>query len=95
MSINICRGWDSGLVEPWEYEPLVSSIPALILHGELDPIMAPSYGHDTSKTLSNHFIYEFPNLGHGVMRGSDCALQIGLQFLDDPTTTPDASCMPE
>jgi hypothetical protein len=43
--------------------------------------------------LSNSYLYEFPNLAHGVMRSNDCALNIGLQFLDDPTTEPDASCM--
>ena len=34
--------------------------------------------------------YEFPNKGHGVMRSDECALRIGLQFLDDPWTEPGA-----
>jgi hypothetical protein len=34
-------------------------------------------------------------MGHGVMRVDECALNIGLQFLDDPTTEPDSSCMDE
>jgi hypothetical protein len=27
------------------------------------------------------------------MRSDDCGLEIGLQFLDDPSVEPDASCI--
>jgi hypothetical protein len=45
--------------------------------------------------LANSFVYEFPNLAHGAIRSNRCALEIGLQFLDDPTAEPDASCLAE
>jgi hypothetical protein len=45
--------------------------------------------------LANSFFYEFPNVAHGAMRSNRCALEIGLQFLDDPAAEPDASCLGE
>jgi hypothetical protein len=32
-------------------------------------------------------------MAHGVMRSDPCALQIGLDFLDDPAHEPEASCV--
>ncbi len=42
---------------------------------------------------SASFFYEFPGAGHDVIHSHGCALQIGLQFLDDPTIEPDAACL--
>jgi pimeloyl-ACP methyl ester carboxylesterase len=74
-------------------EPVVSDVPALIFAGQFDPITPSAWGQLAAETLSNSFFYEFPNLGHGVMDSDRCALEIGLQFLDDPTTEPDVCCM--
>jgi hypothetical protein len=48
-----------------------------------------------AETLENSFVYEFSNLAHGAMRSHECPLSIGLQFLDNPSTEPDTSCMDE
>jgi hypothetical protein len=45
--------------------------------------------------LVRRFGYEFPGLAHGIMRSNECGLEIGLQFIQDPTTEPDASCIDE
>jgi pimeloyl-ACP methyl ester carboxylesterase len=90
---SICETWDSGGIRPGEKDPIESSIPALVLTGQYDPITPPAYNWILAQTLSNSFYFEIPGIGHGAMRGSDCALEIGLQFLDDPTTEPDASCL--
>jgi pimeloyl-ACP methyl ester carboxylesterase len=92
---TICETWESGLVMPTGKEPVVSSIPALVLTGQYDPITPPSYNRVVAETLENSFFYEIHGIGHGAMRGNVCALEIGLQFLDDPTTEPDASCIGE
>ncbi|MGD8793488.1 MAG: alpha/beta hydrolase, partial [Anaerolineae bacterium] len=60
---------------------------------QFDPITPSAWGQLAAETLSNSFFYEFPGLGHGVMDSNRCALQIGLQFLDDPTLEPDTSCL--
>jgi pimeloyl-ACP methyl ester carboxylesterase len=89
---TLCEVWGIEPGDPVVNEPIVSDVPALILAGQFDPITPSEWGQLAAETLSNSFFYEFPNLGHGVMTGG-CALEIGLQFLDDPTSEPDASCI--
>jgi pimeloyl-ACP methyl ester carboxylesterase len=74
---------------------VVSDLPALILAGQFDPVTPPEWGQLAAETLSNHFYYEFPAQGHGIMRSDRCGLEIGLQFLENPTSEPDASCVDE
>ena len=90
---TLCESWQSGTAEPSQYEPVVSDIPTLVLAGSYDPITPPAYSRLAAETLSNSFYYEFPAHGHGVMRTGGCGTQIGLAFLDDPTSEPDSSCM--
>ena len=90
---TLCEAWGIEADDPVVNEPVVSDVPALIFSGHLDPITPPAWGQLAAETLSNSFFYEFPALGHGVMDSDPCALDIGLQFLDDPATAPDASCM--
>jgi pimeloyl-ACP methyl ester carboxylesterase len=95
FAFTLCRSWQAGKADPIENEPVVSDIPTLVLAGQYDPITPPAWGRLTAETLSNSFFYEFPGIGHGVMRSSECGLEIGLQFLDDPAAEPDASCLDE
>ena len=90
---SLCEAWAIEPADPVVKEAVVSDIPALLLAGQFDPITPPKFGRLAAETLSNSFFYEFPNMGHGVMDSNRCALEIGLQFLDDPTAEPDASCM--
>ena len=89
----ICGVWQSGQADPVEDEAVVSEIPTLILSGQYDPITPPAWGQLAAETLSHSFFYEFPGIGHGVMRSNQCGLEIGLAFLDDPAAEPDASCI--
>jgi pimeloyl-ACP methyl ester carboxylesterase len=82
-------------VNPIEKEPVVSNLPALVLTGQYDPITPPPYNKQVADSLSNSYFFEIPGIGHGAMRGDDCALAIALQFLDDPSQKPDASCLKE
>ena len=63
------------------------------LSGQYDPITPPAWGQLAAETLSHSFFYEFPGIGHGVMRSNQCGLEIGLAFLDDPAAEPDTSCI--
>jgi pimeloyl-ACP methyl ester carboxylesterase len=89
----VCQSWQSGQADPVEDEPVISEIPTLILSGQYDPITPPAWGRLAAETLDHSFFYEFPGIGHGVMRSNECGLDVGLQFLDDPATEPDASCI--
>jgi pimeloyl-ACP methyl ester carboxylesterase len=93
---ELCDLWLSGTAAPVdaiENTPVESDIPALIFVGSYDPITSPEWARRAAETLSSSYLYEFTNMAHGVMRSDDCALHIGLQFLDDPKAEPDASCM--
>jgi pimeloyl-ACP methyl ester carboxylesterase len=88
-----CAVWN---VEPLGDDvsaPVVSDIPTLVMSGEFDPNTPPSGGDVVAETLSNSYVYTFPGISHGVLSGSLCAQSIMLDFLDDPTHQPDASCM--
>ncbi len=90
-----CEFWGAGKAAPVENQAVVSDVPALIFAGQFDPITTPEWGQLAAGTLSHSHYFEFPNMGHGVMRTDPCALRIGLQFLDDPLNEPDASCLAE
>jgi pimeloyl-ACP methyl ester carboxylesterase len=92
-SLDICRLWNIPPAASIENEAVVSNIPVLIYAGLHDPITPPSYAEAAAATLSRHYYYLFPNAAHGVMRSDTCALQIGLDFLENPAHEPDHACM--
>ena len=90
---SICQDWGARRAGPVENEPVISSVPALVLAGEYDPITPPAWGELVAGNLSNSFYFEFPSVGHGVSISGPCPLIITLEFLDNPTSDPDASCI--
>jgi pimeloyl-ACP methyl ester carboxylesterase len=93
LVLGLCEGWEVEPADLIEDEPVVSDVPALVVSGELDPITPPRWAQGAAEHLSNSYYYVFPGYGHGVTRKSECALDIMLQFFDDPTREPDASCI--
>jgi pimeloyl-ACP methyl ester carboxylesterase len=93
VDYDLCAEWGVEPADQVEKEPVVSDVPTLILSGEFDPITPPLWARLAAETLSNSYYYEFPGLGHGIMRSNRCGFQIGQQFLDDPYSEPDASCI--
>jgi pimeloyl-ACP methyl ester carboxylesterase len=90
---DYCAVWN---VEPLSADvavPVVSDIPTLIMSGEFDPNTPPSAGSLVAETLSNSYAYTLPGISHSVLSNSICAQSILLDFLDDPTHEPDASCI--
>ncbi len=88
-----CALWGAGTADPIEDEPVTSTIPTLVLAGEYDPITPPSYGQLAAETLANSTYFEFPGLAHGVTTAGDCPTGIVLDFVADPATAPDGSCI--
>ena len=93
LVLGLCQGWGVEPAAPIENEAVVSDVPALIVSGELDPITPTRWARAAAEHLSNSFFYVFPGFGHGVTRKSECALGLLLEFFDDPTREPDASCI--
>ena len=90
---SVCQGWGAKRAGPIEDEPVISYIPALVLEGEYYPVTPPAWGQLAAGNLSSSFYFEFPAVGHGVSVSGPCPLIITLEFLDNPTSEPDASCI--
>jgi hypothetical protein len=90
-----CKSWGSKGPSLGENKALTSDIPSLIITGRYDPVTPPMYGQQIAKNLSHSYYYEFPNLGHTptATDKSGCAMNIAVEFLDNPTVEPDHSCM--
>ena len=92
---GICQNWPVEQADPAFKQPVVSDIPTLILEGEFDPVTPLIYAEEVKAHLSNSYLFEFPGIGHDVLVASSCSRQIADQFMDDPLSEPDASCLEE
>ena len=88
---DVCRRWPTG--DPGWNEAVVSDVPALILNGEFDPVTPPEWGEAAAASLSAHQRFVLPGIGHGVLFGQPCAIEIARDFLDEPGTAADGSCV--
>lgn len=92
--IEACAAWDVAPLPSSVNSPTVSDTPTLLLSGQFDPITPPSYAEIAAETLSTSYNFVNPYGAHGnVFNGDDCTDQILADFLDDPLTEPDASCL--
>jgi pimeloyl-ACP methyl ester carboxylesterase len=91
--LNTCEIWDVEELGPVMDEPVVSDIPTLVLSGYFDPITPPAYAEEAAATLSNSFDFVVPWGGHGAATSGECQDSIILNFLRDPTSAPDATCL--
>jgi pimeloyl-ACP methyl ester carboxylesterase len=94
-AFTLCESWQSRQADPVENAAAASDIPALLLAGQFGPVTPPGWGRLAAETLRNHLFYEFPGLGHGIVRSEGWGLDFGLQFLADPAREPDAACLDE
>jgi len=77
-------------------QPLVTGIPVLVLAGAVDPITPPQYGQAIMAGLHNGHYVELPYAGHGVVRSSrPCSQELYDDFLAEPTSPPDTTCVEE
>jgi pimeloyl-ACP methyl ester carboxylesterase len=95
VQVNECGLWQlpGGLAV--ENEPVRSAIPTLVLAGAYDPITPPAWGQQVAATLDNAFFYEFPGVGHGVLRGSDCGRELAAAFVMAPAEPALPVCLPQ
>ena len=80
--MKACEFWPRGTVPDNYYDPVNSSVPALILSGELDPVTPPGWGDIAAKTLPNSKHFIAPGTGHGVL-GTGCGMRIIKEFIDE------------
>ena len=75
MQREACAFWPRGSVDGSFYEPVQSSIPTLILSGEIDPVTPPVWGEAIAKTLPNSKHIVMPGTGH-TAGGTGCGRRL-------------------
>jgi pimeloyl-ACP methyl ester carboxylesterase len=91
--LNSCQVWPVPKLPASVNEPVTSSIPTLLLSGNLDPVTPPPFGQRVADHLTRAYHYVFPGLGHGAFASSDCANGLVRDFLRDPQRAPDGRCV--
>ncbi len=76
-----CEFWPRGMVDASYYEPVTSSIPTLVMSGEVDPVTPPEWGEAVAKTLSNSTHLVMPGTGH-TPGGTGCGQRVMKSFID-------------
>ena len=74
------------------HQPVVSSIPTLLISGSFDTLTSLAGAKAAAAKLSNATIISIPGVGHGVSPQSPCAQAVVASFLADPAA-PDTSCV--
>jgi pimeloyl-ACP methyl ester carboxylesterase len=91
--MKACQFWPRGTVPANYYEPVQSSVPTLVLSGELDPVTPPAWGEIAAKTLANSKHLIAPGTGHGVVTTA-CGVRLIREFYDRGSAAGlDESCL--
>ncbi|TWI13426.1 alpha/beta hydrolase [Aerolutibacter ruishenii] len=88
-----CATWTKGEVPADFHAPFKSSLPTLLLSGELDPVTPPAYADEVAKGLGNARHLVLRGQAHGTM-GTGCMPKLLSQFIEsaDPKAL-DTQCL--
>lgn len=92
-TFTFCTQWEAGTASPVQNQPVLSSLPALVLGGQFDPSTPVYWSRQVAENLENSYFFEFPALGHGPSFSHPCPNSIALAFLNNPSQEPDSSCI--
>jgi pimeloyl-ACP methyl ester carboxylesterase len=89
---RVCESWPRGPIDPDFHAPLHSTVPALLMSGEDDPVTPPAYAEEAARGFSNHLSVVLSGMGHGQI-SAPCIEQLMARFIELGTATGlDASC---
>jgi pimeloyl-ACP methyl ester carboxylesterase len=91
----VCQVWDVPTLDNYVDEPVRTTVPTLLLSGEFDHVTPPPFADMVAENLENAYAYTFPGIAHSPVDGGTCPVSIVLDFLNDPTTAPNAACIDE
>ncbi len=77
QQLDICQVWPRGEADPHMREPLVSSVPVLLISGELDPVTPVANGDLVARTLSRSLHMVLAHRGHGALDEAAAACWLG------------------
>lgn len=88
-----CKVWPKGARPAAFTQPLVSSVPALLMSGELDPVTPPAYGEAVLKGLGKGRHFVLRGQGHNVI-AQGCMPKLVGQFIESTDAKAlDAKCL--
>jgi pimeloyl-ACP methyl ester carboxylesterase len=96
--LGACGVWDAGRGDPIVATPVRSDVPVLVIVGRFDPFGMLPYAKQGTSTLPNSSVLVSPVNGH-VATGTEqqkpnsCMVRVRDAWLDNPTSTPDTSCI--
>uniref|UniRef100_B8HZH2 TAP domain protein n=1 Tax=Cyanothece sp. (strain PCC 7425 / ATCC 29141) TaxID=395961 RepID=B8HZH2_CYAP4 len=88
----ICQNWSAQPAPASDRTAVRSKIPTLVLQSRYDTQTTTAMGRPSMVGLENGFFLEFPNGGHGVLQFSQCARDVGVAFVNNPTRSPNGEC---
>ncbi|TMV10655.1 alpha/beta fold hydrolase [Arenibacterium halophilum] len=74
------------------HDPVVSDIPVLAMSGTKDTQTDPEAAEKVVRTLANGQAVLFPEAGHAVIQFSQCAKDVAVGFIEDPSAPVNAAC---
>lgn len=87
-----CALWPEARLPLDFFEPTRSSVPALLLTGELDPATPPRFADRVARHLAAGRVIRLPNSSHLIT--GDCAHSILAEFINEASTAAlDVSCV--
>ena len=93
LRLKPCEFWPHSAMDPAYFTITPSTVPALILSGEVDPVTPPSWGQEVASQWRNSRHLIVPATGHGTL-ASGCVMKLISQFLNDGNASKlDASCI--
>jgi pimeloyl-ACP methyl ester carboxylesterase len=92
--MTACRNWVAGAAAAEAGQPLRSTVPALLMSGEVDPVTPPKNGDEVARTLPNARHIVIPGHGHTLSIGQPCIGTVLKQFIQTANATDlDISCL--
>jgi pimeloyl-ACP methyl ester carboxylesterase len=92
---GLCAVWPKAQLPKDFHEEVKSTVPVLMLSGELDPVTPPSWGEVVAEYLTKHLHVIVPGASHGVSH-KGCVPKLIKSFIDSAATDGlDISCVKE
>jgi hypothetical protein len=92
---NACSKWVRGTIPDNFFEPVTSTIPAVLFSGYFDPVTAPSTAKRIVKTLPNSFLITIPTMSHMLdgLSNAECFDKMAVDFFNNPAVRPNGDCI--
>ncbi|HEY0156009.1 MAG TPA: alpha/beta hydrolase [Thermoanaerobaculia bacterium] len=93
QQLGACKVWPRAEVDPASFAPVRSSIPTLLVSGELDPVTPPEYGDEVAKGLAKSLHVVIPAGSHSGDTGG-CLEKVLSEFIREGSVAAlDTTCM--